>query len=217
MGRCAMIWSTAGTNRVCSRCLALKDTVVGYTDESGVTLPPLHPRCRCTIIYDEIGTPQADKPLTSPASSGNVASGALNDKNDPDGKRRQKHADTFYEGWRNSKKEFIVKRLARNSGMREKAIDTIFDHVFITKHDLYIGHCTFPPDYDMSESFRRLSEGKNIQSHDLLLLKHEWLEAHLMKRYGYDYDTAHSITERKYNYKAALIEWYRRRDLSWNG
>ena len=67
-----MIWSTAGTNRVCSRCLALKDTVVGYTDESGVTLPPLHPRCRCTIIYDEIGTPQADKPLTSPATGGNV-------------------------------------------------------------------------------------------------------------------------------------------------
>ena len=66
---------TAGTNRVCSRCLALKDTVVGYTDESGVTLPPLHPRCRCTIIYDEIGTPQADKPWTSTAASGNVSGG----------------------------------------------------------------------------------------------------------------------------------------------
>ena len=50
--------------------------MVGYTDESGVTLPPLHPRCRCTIIYDEIGTPQADKPLTSPATGGNVGSGS---------------------------------------------------------------------------------------------------------------------------------------------
>ena len=56
MGRCAMIWTTAGTNRVCSRCLALKDTIVGYTDELGVTLPPLHPRCRCAIMYDEVGT-----------------------------------------------------------------------------------------------------------------------------------------------------------------
>ena len=82
MGRCAMIWSTAGTNRVCSRCLALKDTVVGYTDESGVTLPPLHPRCRCTIIYDEIGTPQADKPLTSPATGGNVG-GTMSADNEP--------------------------------------------------------------------------------------------------------------------------------------
>ena len=37
-----------------SRCLALKDKVVGHTDESGVTLPPLHPRCRCAIMYNEV-------------------------------------------------------------------------------------------------------------------------------------------------------------------
>ena len=59
MGRCAMIWTTAGTNRVCGRCLTLKDTVVGYTDESGVTIPPLHPRCRCAIMYDEVGRARA--------------------------------------------------------------------------------------------------------------------------------------------------------------
>ena len=53
MPHCEMIWSTAGTNRVCSRCLGLKDVVVGRTDEVGVTLPPLHPRCRCVIIYRE--------------------------------------------------------------------------------------------------------------------------------------------------------------------
>ena len=55
MGRCELVWTTAGTNRVCSRCLALKGSVVGYTDESGVTLPPLHPRCRCAIAYREVG------------------------------------------------------------------------------------------------------------------------------------------------------------------
>lgn len=58
MGRCEMVWTTAGTNRVCSRCLTLKDTVVGHTDESGVTLPPLHPRCRCAIMYREVDTPK---------------------------------------------------------------------------------------------------------------------------------------------------------------
>ena len=66
MGRCAMIWTTAGTNRVCSRCLALKDTVVGYTDELGVLLPPLHPRCRCAIMYDEVGTPRVMQPKPKP-------------------------------------------------------------------------------------------------------------------------------------------------------
>ena len=62
MGRCEMVWTTAGTNRVCPRCLALKDKVVGHTDEDGVTLPPLHPRCRCAIMYREVEKPEAAKP-----------------------------------------------------------------------------------------------------------------------------------------------------------
>ena len=62
MGRCEMVWTTAGTNRVCSRCLELKDRVVGHTDESGVTLPPLHPRCRCAIMYREVSMPRVMQP-----------------------------------------------------------------------------------------------------------------------------------------------------------
>ena len=58
MTRCEMVWTTAGTNRVCSRCLALKGSVVGYTDEVGVLLPPLHPRCRCAVVYREVDTPK---------------------------------------------------------------------------------------------------------------------------------------------------------------
>ena len=54
------------TNRVCSRCLALKDTVVGHTDESGVTIPPLHPRCRCAIMYREVGVPRVMQPKPEP-------------------------------------------------------------------------------------------------------------------------------------------------------
>ena len=65
MGRCEMVWTTAGTNRVCGRCLALKDKVVGYTDESGVTLPPLHPRCRCAIMYREIETARGTRPKSA--------------------------------------------------------------------------------------------------------------------------------------------------------
>jgi len=48
-----------------ARCMELKDTMVGHTDESGVKLPPLHPRCRCTIMYREIEPP---KPLTNSLS-----------------------------------------------------------------------------------------------------------------------------------------------------
>ena len=37
--------------------------MVGRTDESGVTLPPLHPRCRCTISYREV---EIKKPTGNP-------------------------------------------------------------------------------------------------------------------------------------------------------
>lgn len=107
--------------------------------------------------------------------------------------------------------------MAQNSGMREKTIDKIFDHVFIKEHDLWDGRHRFMPDYDMAESFRRLSEGKDIQEHDLILLKHEWLELSLMKRYGYEYDKAHEITPRKYNYGSALRKWHESRGWEWNG
>ena len=76
MGRCEMVWTTAGTNRVCGRCLELKDRVVGHTDESGVTLPPLHPRCRCAIMYREVGTPRVMQPKPKPRglAAGNIDS-----------------------------------------------------------------------------------------------------------------------------------------------
>ena len=34
--------------------MALKDKVIGYTDEE-TQIPPLHPRCRCLIKYREVG------------------------------------------------------------------------------------------------------------------------------------------------------------------
>ena len=65
------------TNRVCSRCLALKDTIVGYTDEVGVTIPPLHPRCRCAIIYDEVAEPRVNKTSQRIPSSNTTSTGLV--------------------------------------------------------------------------------------------------------------------------------------------
>ena len=62
MGKCEMVWTTAGTNRVCSRCMELRGRVVGTTEDSGVTIPPLHPRCRCTIMYQEVEPARALRP-----------------------------------------------------------------------------------------------------------------------------------------------------------
>ena len=138
--------------------------------------------------------------------------GALNDKNDPDYTRRNKHADLYYETRRNSKKEAWVKKVAENTGMSEKVIGKIFDYVFIEQHDIYGELKRFDSSYDMAESFRRLHEGKNIQPHDFILLKHERLEAELINRYGYTQSKAHTLASRKYNYIKALTAWHKERD-----
>lgn len=133
--------------------------------------------------------------------------GALNDKNDPDYKRRNKHADMYYETRRHSKKESWVKKVAANTGMSEKIIGKIFDHVFIEEHWIYGELKRFDSSYDMAESFRRLHEGKNIQPHDIVLLRHERLESELMNRYGCTQSKAHALASRKYNYSAMLTTW----------
>ena len=140
--------------------------------------------------------------------------GALSDKNDPDGSRRQKHAQIFYSARRNSKKEPFVKRIAENTGMNEKSVSKIFDHVFINKHEIYGELRNFDPSYDMAESFRRLYEGKNILPHDFILLKHERLELELMKRYGYSQSEAHILASIKHNYTETLRNYEKERGLN---
>ena len=134
----------------------------------------------------------------------------LNFKNDPTYEKRAKYAAAYYEQVRAEKDSFI-KNISTNSGISEKGVEKIYEHVFVAKHQLNNGFQRFDPDYDMAESFRRVSEGEDIQSHDIILLKHEWLELGLMRRYGYDYNMAHRITERKYNYDVALMTWLKER------
>ena len=131
---------------------------------------------------------------------------SLNFKNDPTFEKRDKIANDFYEKIRQNKSTFI-KEVSKNANISEKNAEEIFNHVFIKEHQLRDGFKRFFPDYYMAESFRRIIENDAICSHDLILLKHEKLECYLMKRYGYGYDKAHNITERKYNYRVALEKW----------
>ncbi len=114
---------------------------------------------------------------------------------------------------RNSEKLHIVKAISENTGISEKKISKIYDHVFINKYNLYGGHRRFDPDYDMAESFRRLRNGKDIQEHDLIMLKHEYLEYGLMNKAGMPYKDAHRLAESKYNYAKALMEFKEKRGL----
>ena len=162
----------------------------------GMSIPPFHGRCRCVLVVSE--------------SSGGLsgALGALNDSNDPDRKRRDAHAERYYEELRNRRdREAIVRKLSEHSGVSVKSARKVYAHVFINKYDLDGEIKRFDPSYEMAESFRRLLQGKDIQKHDIILIHHERLEYELMHRYGKKYDVAHKLACIKHDYPKALNLW----------
>lgn len=137
--------------------------------------------------------------------------GALSNKNDPFGINREKHAISYYDEIRNRKRSYVISRISKNGGVSENAAKNIYEHVFINEHTFSDGSVRrFDADYDMSESFRRILEGKNIMPHDITMLKHENLELNLMKKYNMVYEDAHELAELKYNYKKELDEFLER-------
>lgn len=225
-----------GNNDVCSACMALDGKHFKVDDMMpGENAPPMHPGCHCSVAaymddeayeewinsYKEHGLNFEDwSKKNSVAKNGRddiinsgAVKGALTDKNDPLYVKRDAHAIKYYESVRRSKKSNIVKTIANNTGISEKSINKVYDHIFINDHELYGGKRRFDPDYDMAESFRRLREGKNIQEHDLIMLKHERLEYELMNKKHMSYQEAHRLAEKKYNYQKALKEFKNKNNL----
>ena len=135
-------------------------------------------------------------------SSSKSISGAL----DPSSKRAQKHADNYYEAVRHMTSD--IDRIVANTEFSKDEISSVKNFIFIEKHDLGNGMLEyFDPDYAMAQSWQRLIDGKNIQQHDITLIRHELMERELMLQ-GYSQEKAHRITEEKYNYKKESEKYY---------
>lgn len=144
-----------------------------------------------------------------------VKSGAITSKNDPDFKRRDSFAEMYYREVLGRKREYEIKAVAKNSGFSAEDIDKVFSHVFEKKHLFSDGTIhKFSPDYDMAQSWIRLREGKNIQEHDMILLRHELMEANIMGK-GTDipYEPAHEKAQKQYNYAEALKKYLKENNL----
>lgn len=135
--------------------------------------------------------------------SGVISKGALNDKNDPDYKRRQKHSELYYAEIRANGKQHFIDKVSKNTGYSSRFIGEVYDYVFIQKHFLNDGYRYFAPDFYMARSFQNLMYGKPNHA-DIILLRHEHLERALEKRYNLNYETAHNLTNTKYDYSKAL-------------
>lgn len=159
----------------------------------------------------ECGTSDLKKTQTWKEYTASRESGALTKENDPFGRKREKHAISYYNEIRNRKSEYVIDKISKNTNMGKKAAANIYEHVFIKEHLFKDGTIKqFDPDYDMAESFRRILEGKSIKPHDLIMLKHENLELNLIKKYNMIYEDAHNLANMKYNYQKALDEFLER-------
>lgn len=195
-----------------------------------------HQRCRCTVDYhpgngkkQNVHSKRWSDPLKSAKIEARkqiglpIQAGAKNyfrdESNDDilpkDFIKAEKHAYITYDRIKNSNQELEKRKIYSNIGkfkemkdFTKKDVDIAFNHVFNDVHDLNFGKGNFPPDIDMAASWDRLISGKNIQPHDLVLLKHERLEHDYMYVTGkMDYDTAHSKVDERYNYSVAVTKY----------
>ena len=128
-----------------------------------------------------------------------VSAGALN----PQSREALEHAIRYYGLVRSMKTD--CKRIAANTGFREEDIQRIKNHVFYEEHELDDGLRRFDADYEMSQSWQRLIDGREIENRDIILLQHEFIESIFMGN-GLNYDEAHDKAQNIYNYAKALKE-----------
>ena len=146
--------------------------------------------------------------LTNGARSGMMrVSGAISGALDPDSNDANEHAKRYYASVRKMKTD--VDHIAKHTGIPRETIQAIKDFIFNEKHDLGEKFDYFEPDYMMAQSWQRLIDGKNIQEHDLTLLRHEQMERELMQQ-GLSQSEAHKITSQTYNYGKEARAYYDR-------
>lgn len=135
-----------------------------------------------------------------------ASAGALNDANDPDGKKRVDHAERYYEAVRRRDAKKEVSAVAENAGVEEGMVEKARAHLFVNEYDLEKGRARFDEDYEIAQSWQRLRSGEGVQQHDITLIFHESYEYDLMAK-GMPYREAHEAAERIYNYSKQLKKW----------
>lgn len=196
-------------------------------EKDGIEAEPRQMRVRDpetgkNVLVKEMSYKYWEKWKKGIANSGNsgiikagAMSGALTSKNDPDFEKRGAFAKSYYDEVLGRNREYEVATVAKNSGFSEDDVSKVFAHVFELEHLFLDGSIhKFDTDFDMAQSWIRLREGKNIQPHDILLLKHELMEAEIMGTgTTIPYEPTHDKVSETYNYKAALFKYLKENNL----
>ncbi len=152
-------------------------------------------------ILEDYESP-SEKDEVGPFAERGTVTGGL----DPDSVRAMEHAVRYYDEIRSMSTD--TQHIATNTGLAKARIDMIKRYLFTDYHDL--GGDTpqrFDSSFEIAQSWQRLMDGKNIQPHDLTLLKHEEMEMRLVNE-GMTQAQAHLAASKVYNYSKEVDEYY---------
>ena len=139
---------------------------------------------------------------TEPLTDRRLVSGGI----DPESVRAQEHADRFYDEIRHMSTDAL--HIATNTGFAEDRVVMIKRYLFTDYHDLGGERLQrFDSSFEIAQSWQRLLDGKNIQPHDITLLKHEEMEMRLVNA-GLTQAQAHLAASKVYNYAKEAENYY---------
>ena len=115
--------------------------------------------------------------------------------------RRDDEAESYYKFTRTTNDD--ISSIAKNVGWTEHSVARIKQHVFSDKHILDDGTRRFDADYNMAVAWQRLINGDYLDR-DILLLKHEYLESIIEKKYNLTYREAHDRATLKHDWNTVL-------------
>ncbi|MGT2623946.1 phage head morphogenesis protein [Streptococcus thoraltensis] len=176
--------------------------------KAGVTAPPFHYNCRSGIIPDddELDAASLDSVEEKSYNQGMKGSGAISSKRGDIKKQQDEFAERYYNQLRNSKRNLVVSKISKRSGVNKETVYTALEHILDNQYMLWDSEefeyrmRTFYPHYDMALSLQRLMIG-DIVENDTTMLKHEALEHYYMNVFKMAYDDAHKLANQKYNYE----------------
>ena len=136
------------------------------------------------------------------------ASGAINTAPENQGEQEALDAlaENLYEQQRRATQD--IEKIAKSTGWPVERIARIKDYVFNEEHKLIEEEPPqrFAASMGMIQSWRRMASGdpKALESHDVLLLEHEWLEMKIkMDNPGISHQQAHDMANEKFCYSKA--------------
>ena len=152
-------------------------------------LPSMKRRAVAYGIQGEIEKVKGKLGIQSGGSSGGIL--------DKSYEEQEEYAQRAYATIRKKNAQSDIKRVAKNSGFSEEDIEKIRNHLFFNEYQLEKGFSRFDPSAEIALAWEALEQGRQSDL-DILLLNHELEELTIMAKYGYDYNKAHLLANKKY-------------------